>query len=178
MYVSSKSVCIFIQHLAEKRRFNMYPAKAANARCGVQQKQEVPLTTEKRTDFPVSHASSISHAKHRVSFKQFCQTMKTVATHQNRFFFLLVGPLNECYINKHLLLSYRKQNQQSCYLGGVVGTAHDWEFSEDRVAELSHWKPQKAKTHTSDQSHHCLLALGFLISWAHSTFKQQSLITS
>lgn len=65
----------------------MYPGKAANAGCSTQWNQEVPLPIGKRTDFPTSPASCISHAKHR-QFKQFCQTMKTAATHQNRFFLI------------------------------------------------------------------------------------------
>lgn len=72
-------------------------------------------------DFLISHATSISCAKHRALFTLFCQSLKAVANHQNRFFISLAGPLKECYINKHLWLCCRKELMLRLSGGGGGG---------------------------------------------------------
>lgn len=117
--------------------------------------------------FPMQNTESL--------FKQFCQAMKMVATHQNSFF-LLGGPLNECYITSTF-----------CYVTGNRTNSHaNWgrwwwrdmtESSWRRELQSLGTKPQEAKTQAPDHIHQCLLTLGFLINWPPSTSKQLTLAT-
>lgn len=100
--------------------FNVCSGKAANATCSIQQKQEVPLTTEDR----FSHFSC--------HFYFLCKTQSLIHTVLSNsessskppkqiFFFSLVGPLKECCINKHLWLCCRKELMARLSGGGGRG---------------------------------------------------------
>lgn len=65
------------------------------------------------TDFPISHATFISCAKHRALFTQFCQTLKAVANHPNRFFFISRAPEGVLYKQAPLVVLQERTNGQA-----------------------------------------------------------------
>lgn len=67
------------------------------------------------TDFAISHATSISCAKHRALFTQFCQTLKAAANHQNRFFFFFISraPEGVLYKQAPLVVLQERTNGQA-----------------------------------------------------------------
>lgn len=75
--------------------------------------------TGKRTDFPISHASSIFHSKHKGLLKQFCQAMEKKTQQPTKTGFFLNSSASECVLYKQAPFVVLQETELTVMLGRV-----------------------------------------------------------